>query len=155
MEIGYSNNLLKEEYSFADMFASDQPLRKIELAVFSQEPPSYRNACFGFVSLPSNRNDSEAIMSYRALGAPQLFSLHWQEEKIYHWQVRAQEKPTFIEAVDFAHFRTMITAHKDEWNPEHIFRAKSIRFMSGPTQLDFFDVGLTPTLEDHVHEKLN
>lgn len=153
-EIGYSDNLFKEEYSFADIFASQQPLRRVELAVFSREPHSYRNACFGFVS-PSDRGDIESVMSCRALGAPQLFSLDWQGEKISHWEVRAQERPMFIESVDFSHLHNMITAHKDEWNPEHIFRAKSIRFMSEPTQLDFFDVGLIPTLEDQVHEKLS
>ena len=45
-DIGYQNDLLREDYEFVDILAQDQP-RKIELAGFAQEPLSYRNACIG------------------------------------------------------------------------------------------------------------
>src|SRR2546427_7312154 len=78
--IGYQDELLHEEYQFADMLAQDQPLRTIELAAFAQEPPSYRNACIG-IAVPA-RADPEAIMNYRALGAPQILALHPEAENI-------------------------------------------------------------------------
>ena len=153
INIGYHEQLLQEQYSFADIFAPDEHLRSVELAAFAQEPPTYRNVCFGFVT-PYD-DSPEAIMAYRALGAPQLFALHPQKGKIHHWQIRAREMPELIGATEPTNLRNVILAHRDEWKPEHIFRAKSIRFMSEPVQLDFFDVGLIPTLEDRVYEKLS
>ena len=153
IDIGYHEQLLQEQYSFADVFASDEHLCSVELAAFAQEPPTYRNVCFGFVTPPDE--SPAAIMAYRALGAPQIFAFHPQQGKIHRWQIRAREMPEFIESIEPAHLRNAILAHRDGWNPERIFRAKSIRFMSEPMQLDFFDVGLIPTLEEYVHEKLS
>ena len=47
--LGYQDSLLKPEYSFVDMFTDDSKIRTVNLAAFAQEPPSYRNACFGVV----------------------------------------------------------------------------------------------------------
>ncbi len=153
IDIGYHRDLLHNGYTFADVFAPNQPLRYVDLAAFAQEPPTYRNVCFGVV-VPYH-DDPEAIMNYRALGAPQILALHPQEGKILLWQMLAQGMPKFIEAIEPAHLSNTIQAHRDDWNPEQVFRAKSIRFTSGPVQLDFFDAGLVPTLEDKVHEKLS
>ena len=85
-DIGYQDNLLQEKYSFADFFAQDEPLRYIALAAFGQEPPTYRTACFGIAVPP--HDGSEAIIDYRALGAPQIFALH--PDKIHRWEIVAQ-----------------------------------------------------------------
>src|SRR5260370_37599256 len=48
-----------------------------------------------------------------------------------------------------------IDAHRAEWNPEKVLRAKSIGFGKEAVQLDFFDAGLIPTLESFVYAKLD
>ncbi len=152
-DIGYRNDLLREKYQFADMLAQDQPLCEIGLAAFAQEPPSYRNACIG-VAVPSH-DGMEAILNYRALGAPQLLTLHPQAEKILRWKMLAHDDPVLLESIEPAHLYNAIQEHKDQWNPLRVLRAKSIRFTGEPIQLDFFDLGLIPALEELVYKKLD
>ncbi len=152
-DIGYRDDLLREHYGFVDILAQDQPLRQIELAAFAQEPPSYRNACIG-ITIPSY-DGPEAIRVYRALGAPQILALHPKAHMIRRWKIPAQGDPIPIDTIEPSQLYTTIQAHRDEWNPERVLRAKSIGFASGPVQLDFFDIGLLPTLEELVHSKLD
>lgn len=153
LEIGYQNRLLQENYSFVDIHAQDEPLRQIELAAFAQEPTDYRNACIG-IAMPPHKG-SEAITNYRALGAPQILALHPESKEVRRWKIQAQGKPVLMDRIEAAHLRNAIWANRDKWNPEQVLRAKSIRFSSDPIQLDFFDVGLIPALEEVVHEKLD
>lgn len=153
LEIGYQNHLLQENYSFVDMHAQDEPLRQIELAAFAQEPTDYRNACIG-IALPPHEG-YEAITNFRALGAPQILALHPESQEVRRWKIQAQGKPVLIDRIEAAHLRNAIWANRDKWNPEQVLRAKSIHFSSDPIQLDFFDVGLIPVLEDVVHNKLD
>jgi len=151
-DIGYQNDLLREEYEFDDILAQDQP-RKIELAGFAQEPLSYRNACIG-IAVPLDSNP-EAIAEYRSLGAPQILTLHPKIEKILRWKILANDIPELLETIDPAFLTNAIRAHQDEWNPEQVLRAKSIRFSNEPVQLDFFDMGLIPVIEEVVYRKLD
>lgn len=153
LEIGYHNDLLQENYGFVDVLAQDQPLRSIELAAFAQEPPSYRNACFGVVVPP--HDGPEAIMDYRALGAPQILSLAPETNVIRRWKMLAYGKPVLLDSIEPAHLRNAIWSHRAEWSPEQVLRAKSIRFTNDSLQLDFFDAGLVPALEELVQEKLD
>jgi hypothetical protein len=153
IEIGYHKDLLQENYSFVDMYGQGQPLRQVELAAFAQEPPSYRNACFGVAVPPYDGPD--AIMQYRALGAPQVLALLPESGVIRRWKMPAHGSPVLLDSIDPAHLRNAIWGHRAEWNPEKVLRAKSIRFTSESIQLDFFDAGLIPALEDLVHEKLD
>jgi len=50
-DIGYQDSLLKQQYTFVDVFTNDYKIRTVNLAAFAQEPPSYRNACFGVLVL--------------------------------------------------------------------------------------------------------
>lgn len=153
LEIGYQNHLLQENYSFVDVHAQDEPLRQIELAAFAQEPTDYRNVCIG-IAVPPHEG-SEAITNYRALGAPQILALHPELQEVRRWKVQAQGKPILIDRIEAVHLRNAIWANRDKWNPEHVLRAKSIHISSDPIQLDFFDVGLIPVLENVVHNKLD
>ena len=151
-DIGYQNDLLREGYEFDDILAQNQP-RNIELAAFAQEPPSYRNACIGIAVPPYSNPD--AITDYRSLGAPQILTLHPKDEIILRWKILAHGEPELLETIDPAFLRNAIWAHQNEWNPEQVLRAKSIRFSSEPTQLDFFDIGLIPVIEEVVYRKLD
>src|SRR6266496_6858201 len=152
-DIGYRDELLRENYPFADVLDNREPERRIHLAAFAQEPPSYRNACFG-VTIPQH-DDPEAIRSYLALGAPQILALHPTDSEIRLWRMAAQGKPELIEHIEPEKLRATIRARKSDWKPNHVLRAKSIGFSSDPTQLDFFDIGLVPTLDEIVQKKLD
>ncbi|HYT43681.1 MAG TPA: N-6 DNA methylase, partial [Methylomirabilota bacterium] len=151
-EIGFQNDLLREGYEFDDILAQDQP-RKIDLAGFAQEPPSYRNACIGIAVSPYS--NPETISRFRSLGAPQILTLHPNDEKILRWKIPAYGEPELLETIDPAFLRNVILAHRDEWNPEQVLRARSIRFSNDPVQLDFFDIGLVPVIEEIVYRKLD
>jgi hypothetical protein len=153
LEIGYPSHLLQENYSYVDMLAQDEPLRQIDLAAFAQEPLDYRSACIG-IAIPSHKG-AGAIINYRALGALQILAFYPETQEIYRWKMQAQSQPVLMERFDAAHLTNAILANRETWKPEQILRAKSIHFSSEPIQLDFFDVGLIPTLEDVVHRKLD
>ncbi|MFL5800745.1 MAG: N-6 DNA methylase [Roseiflexaceae bacterium] len=151
--IGYRHELLRENYPFPDILDEAAPTRRIELAAFAQEPLSYRSACFGIAVL--RQHGPEALQPYRALGAPQILALHPISNEVLRWKIPAQGKPTLIERIDPDQLGTIFRAHKDEWSPESVLRAKSIGFARGPIQLDFFDAGLLPVLEEVVYKKLD
>ena len=152
-DIGYQDSLLKQEYSFVDVFTDDYKIRTVNLAAFAQEPPSYRNACFGVVISP--QDEPEAVMEYMALGAPQIFTLHPETQKVCRWAFRSKENPLLMECIEPGQLEATIVAHKAVWNPEKVLRAKSIDFGKEAIQLDFFDAGLMPTLESFVYAKLD
>jgi len=152
-DIGYRDELLRDNYPFPDVLDAASPTRYIDLAAFAQEPFSYRSACFGVVVLQAQ--DAASILPYRALGAPQIFALYPERGQVLRWWIPAREPPQVIERIDASHLRAMFQVHKDEWNPQRVLRAKAIGFARGPVQLDFFDVGLLPALEEVVHQKLD
>jgi hypothetical protein len=152
-DIGYQDSLLKQEYSFVDLRTDNYEIRTVQLAAFAQEPPSYRNACFGVVISP--HDGYEDVMDYMALGAPQIFTLHPETQKVCRWTFRSKENPILIDCIEPDQLQTTIVAHKDVWNPEKMLRTKSIGFGKETFQLDFFDAGLIPTLESFVYAKLD
>src|SRR5258708_24260902 len=152
-DIGYQDSLLKQQYSFVDVFTNDYKIRTVNLAAFAQEPPSYRNACFGVVIAPHDH--PEEVMEYMALGAPQILTLHPETQKICRWTMRSKEKPILMECIEPDQFMETIDAHRAEWNPEKVIRDKAIGFGKEAVQLDFFDAGLIPTLESFVYAKLD
>ncbi len=152
-DIGYRDELLRTDYRFADVLQDSEPTRIIPLAAFAQEPPSYRNACFGIVEPKSPGPD--AIQQYLALGAPQILALHPEDREVHLWRMAAQGKPDLIKRIHPDQLQAEIRARKNEWNPDHVLRAKSIGFSSAPTQLDFFDIGLVPALEEVIQKKLD
>jgi hypothetical protein len=152
-DIGYRGELLRDNYLFPDVLAPSAHTRQIELAAFAQEPVSYRSACFGVAVL--QQQDAESIKRYRALGAPQIFALYPERGQVLRWSIPAHASPQVIERIDPARLRTIFQERRDEWNPERVLRAKAIGFARGPVQLDFFDAGLLPALEEVVHQKLD
>ena len=104
------------------------------------------NVCIG-IAVPSHQGPA-AIAEYKALGAPQILALHPTDKKIFRWKILAQGQPELLETIEATYLRNAIQAHRAEWNPEHILRAKSIRFSGEAVQMDFYDTGLIPALEN-------
>ncbi len=155
MTIGYRENLFRSNYQFADIFSLGDPIRDIELAVFAQEPPSYRNACFGLIRDTGDSGLAERVESYRALGAPQFLVVQPKTRTVNRWKMTAEGKPIFIEQIDALNIGAAIIERKFEWNPEMMLRARSISPRRVSTQLDFFDLGLMPLIESETQQKLD
>jgi type I restriction-modification system DNA methylase subunit len=153
-EIGYNDDLLRRDYAFADFTSDAYELRNIELAAFAQEPPSYRNACFGVTVLADA--DGPAVNRLKALGAPQVLVVDPFSHVVHRWKMVAQGNPVHEEVFSPTGIRTAILERRELWAPDPLLRAKSIGVYEKNPQIDFFyDVALLPVLERDVHRKLD
>lgn len=150
-QLGYIDDLIKDDYAFDD---ATSPLKKdlhIPLAAFAQNPPSYRSACIGVLN--SNGNSGEKFVSeYRTLGAPLFFETF--ADHIRQYKVNAK-KAEFIESIQANEIQNAFEHNKDRWSPEIIFRAKLINQHKPPYQLDFVDIGLMPALRGMIGKKID
>jgi len=144
-DIGYTGGLLRRDYPFAN---AEQETR-IPLAAFAQEPPSYRNACFGVV-IGSQR---APLDDYWWLGAPQLLEV--ADNRVRRLKVVADRKVEFVEDISPDDILPTIRSHEHDWSPDSILRARSIAFDRSPVQLDFYDIGLLPAIDSAVRPKLD
>ena len=71
-ELGYVDDLIKENYAFDDAASHLRKDLHIPLAAFAQTPPSYRSACIGVLS-PNGNSGENFVSEYRTLGAPFVF----------------------------------------------------------------------------------
>jgi hypothetical protein len=149
-EIGYQEELLRSGYQFANFLSPSCPVREIQLAGFIQQPPSYRTASFGVLVAPGAH---ERIADFMALGAPHVFVINPDTEEVDRWIFQVAEGPQRIEQISADVLLATIRAHRDDWGPESVLRAKSIGAHAVPVQLDF--AGLIPALEREACWKLD
>lgn len=151
MGIGYAGNLLHENYEFTDILASELSVGRIPLAAFAQYPPSYRNASFGVVLANGVRGPAQ-IETCRSLGAPQILEVH--PSHLSRWKMTEQGEPQFLEKVMAEEVPALFQLNQEDWSPRRILGAKAAG-QSFASQLDFFDLGLLPLLEQQAREKLD
>jgi type I restriction-modification system DNA methylase subunit len=151
-EIGYQEELLRSQYQFADFLSPSCPVREIQLAGFAQQPPSYRTASFGVLVAPGAH---ERIADFMALGAPHVFVINPDAGEVDRWIFQVSKGPQRVEQISSDALLATIRAHRHDWGPESVLRAKSIRAHAAPVQLDFTNYGLVPTLEQEVYKKLD
>ena len=149
-DLGYVEGLLRENYTFADVLDSNYITKQISLAVFAQEPPSYRSAAFGVV-LANGQSGSALIYENRSLGAPQILEI--DGDCIHRWRVTGVGTPSLLDTVAPEDIPELFARHREDWSPRSILRAKSSRDRA--TQLDFLDYGLMPLLDYEVRTKLH
>ena len=150
-ETGYVGSLIQENYEFADILAPKYSVGSIPLAAFAQDPPSYRNACFGVV-LANGVEGPPLVASCRSLGAPQILEVH--HDHINRWKMTGEGQPQFLEQVMATDVPALFQRHREDWSPVRILRAKSAGG-STASQLDFFDLGFLPLLEHQARHKLD
>jgi len=66
MALGYTRELLRENYPFVDLTVPTSPVERVPLAAFAQEPPSYRTACFAVALIPNGV--PSGLRRYASLG---------------------------------------------------------------------------------------
>lgn len=150
--LGYSGDLLQENYVFDDASAAQTKELRIPLGAFAQWPPSYRTACIGVLQANGNAGPG-FVSSYRAFGAPMFLEVH--EDNVVRYRMEAVGQAVELESIPSRNIPKAFESNKNKWSPEAIFRAKAISPISGPTQLDFFDTGLLPALKGMIHRKLD
>jgi len=150
--IGYANEMFRVDYDFDNAFGESTIPLQAKLAVFGQEPVSSRNSCFGAVEIKNNV--AQTLEEYKSLGAPILALIHPGGEWIDIWNI-AQSPPIPVASVPSPEIVAVIEAHKHEWEPNAILRAKAIRPDLESRQLDFYDFGLIPELESAIYKKLD
>ena len=150
---GYRADAIVTDYVFSDILSAGADSRSVALAAFSDTPPSYRSAAIA--AEESGGRDAAAIVGeYRSLGAPLLFVIDDAALLVTGWQVRAEGAPSLIFRSRLADLPSLFAAHRDEWAPLAIHRAKSIGQFDRRYQLDFVDVGLLPAIEGETQVKL-
>lgn len=152
LSIGYRANLLFSDYEYADVTRDSISTRRIALAGFAQSPPSYRDACVGIV-VSNGISGAAHVVQHRSLGAPLIFEIG--DQTIGCWKTTKSGEPELREKFRHDQIEKVFASNKQRWNPDSIFRAKSIRFDKEPVQLDFIDIGLMPSLQEMIHKKLD
>ncbi len=151
--IGYTRELLQEDYQFNDWFVTGCPSRSIPAAAFAQTPFSYDTACFG-VFLSANGTSGGHVTRFRSLGAPLVFEV--REDGVVPWRVGRDVGNTISHArIPPESLNAAFRDQRKHWLPESVLRAKNIGAELGPRQLEFIDLGLIPALEREVSNKLD
>jgi len=150
--IGYKHALIKKNYQYADLFSPEVSVRKVEMAIFGQEPLDYRSACFGVRIAETNRPSSDLARELKALGAPQIFILN--NGITERWAITERE-PILQEEYETINLSKIITQNSKEWNPKAVLRAKNDFAKPAPQQMDFADIGLLPVLENEASRKVD
>jgi len=156
-DIGYADDLIRKDYLFADYTTassvSNAIVQQIEIATFTQSPVSLRSAGFGVTI--SDRTDAEYVQKFRALGAAQIFTLHYRDDTFRRWKIRHDELPLLQDTSPLQTLPDVIRDHQGKWNPHAILREKTFAFAADPSQLSFVDAGLITALEAELRPRLD
>lgn len=150
--LGYSGDLLQENYVFDDASINKTRELQVPLAAFAHWPASYRNACIGVLQANGHAGP-QYVSSYRALGAPMFFEVY--EDRVVRYRIEAVGRAISLETIPSRNIPKAFENNRDNWNPAAVFRAKAISPVSSPLQIDFFDAGLLPALKGMIHGKLD
>jgi hypothetical protein len=129
--LGYSANLIKPKYQFADYEGDEVQLREIAFAGFGQDPPSTKTACLGIVLGDLSPGE---LTQYRALGAPLLLTLSptWFKQ----WKVTAQGDPQLIAEASLNELVRIAPAQAMQWvvltSRNGPLRCSGMAHLSGP-----------------------
>lgn len=141
-ECGYAGSRLKEGYVFGEM--------TVPLVGFSAKPWDFDSACIAVVS--AQGDSRAAAASCRDLGAPVVWVGH---NGSVDWWVQHHAQPTLYASKPASEFEHFVLEHKEELQPQSIYRGKTIARVDHSRQLDFVDAGLLPLLREEAGKKLH
>ena len=150
--IGYEPRLIAADYGFADFSDRKSVVHQVPLAAFSGYPCTYRNACVGLVFSDRTQTGERWVHSHRALGAPLIFEV--RESEIQPWAIAPQEARPDGRPFGFDSLDRIFRSKRATWNPDALGRLKNASDFQPNRQLDFYDTGLMPVLEDYFRSKL-
>lgn len=139
---GYDGVQIRRNYDFCDLIGPIARVRQIPLAAFSGYPQSYRNAWMGVIF--SEISSPQAVMDYRALGAPLLMNV--KDDVVQPWAIRMNDAKPAGRPFHVRDAVGIFSERHDEWGPASLGRVKSTGEVSARIQTDFFDTNLTKFL---------
>lgn len=151
--VGYDSRQIADSYTFADFEGSRAVLNRIPLAAFSGYPCTYRNACIGVIFNGDQQERSNRVYNHRALGAPLIFEVG--QQIVQPWSVGPNEARPIGQPFSLDSLASAFLKHRAIWNPTALGRLKLASDAKPNRQLDFYDTGLLPVLEQFFQAKLN
>lgn len=148
--IKYRPGYIHRDYEYTIVSDGNEPTRRIPLAAFADDRPSYRNACLGVV-FANGAAGEQNVLRHSKLGAPLIFEVTGSDVDL--WSIRSKNRAFRLGGVPQRELPALFTTHRDEWNPERIFRAKALDKREA-VQLDFCDAGYLAFLESEIKERL-
>jgi len=149
-QCGYTDDLIKTDYSFADTAG-----KELNVPIVSFAYPSYdaRNACIAVADsdLLVESTFENLANSYRNVGAPLLFICCRKE--LQWWNLKSKEVIR-EETIPVINVSSFFNKHKEDFSPESIYRAKNLSRVHSDYQLKFVDQGLMPVLEHEMGDRL-
>lgn len=151
-KLGYPDKALSRNYRFADILLLDAPPRVVPMAVFTDTPPSYRNAAFGV--LTGTVDSSDQIQAHRALGAGIWLCI--QAGQVEVWNMRDAEGPVREAVHPLAELEQLFERNRQAWAPDRIHQAKLAGLWDLSEQGNLFEAsGLLKLIEMHTQERLD
>src|SRR5579884_4207818 len=102
-ELGYTGELIQEDYAFADFGAPEPRVRRIPLATFGHIPTSFESAWIGVTVGPE---DAQSLRRFHSLGAPQILVL--DGDSVGRWKMPATGEPVLQERFSTARLRDVM-----------------------------------------------
>lgn len=149
---GYKQAAVIRDYAFADYLGAEEVVRSVDLAAFSEVPPSYRSACVAVARVPADRVTDAILKDLKALGAPRVVTLGPRRAAV--WTLTAAHEPEKIDDRPVEQLPRVIRTAATDWSPAAMSRLSGLT-PPGSYQLDFADLGLIPMIERQVNEKLD
>ena len=143
-ECGYRPDLLKADFPFGDL--------TVPLVGFAQPPADSRSACIAVVSAPPIAQDLRfSVENYRQLGAPVVFVCF---QNGLQWWKQGTTSAEYLQSIPAENVDRFFQAHKSQFSPETVYRAKTWGRYRPADQLSFVDLGLMPLVEQQVGSSL-
>jgi hypothetical protein len=147
-QCGYSNGLLRTDYVYEDGTGE----HTVILAGFARPVYDSRTSCISVIKCDELlRATEQYVNQFRGLGAPIIFvccngTLQW-------WNVGTRGAKC-EKTVSKNEVKGFFSAHKEEFSPDRIWRAKNLGRVDTTQQLSFVDIGLMPLLEYEMGKRL-
>ncbi|MEQ1860812.1 MAG: N-6 DNA methylase [Chthoniobacteraceae bacterium] len=124
---------------------------KVPAAAFAREPADYDSACVAVFL----QNGGAPPLRYRSLGAP--FGIEVRDDGIVPWCIGQDETTTRapVGRIPADALDRFFTSVGKKWSRDEVVRAKNIGKGTGPSEVDWVDMGLIPALEGEISRKLD
>jgi len=144
-DCGYRPDLLRTDFSFGDHLT-------VPLVGFAQSPVDSRSACIAVISeTPNIRDPRLAVEACRTVGTPVVFVCL---QDTLQWWKQGAASAEYLESVPADNVERFFHAHKKQFSPEAVYRAKTWGRYRQADQLSFVDLGLMPLVEEQVGKSL-
>jgi hypothetical protein len=144
-DCGYRPDLLRTDFPVGDDLT-------IPLVGFAQPPADSRSACIAVLSeTPSVRGPRLAVEACKALATPVVFVCL---EDALQWWKQGAASAEYLDSIPSDNVERFFHAHKNQFSPETVYRAKTWGRYRRADQLSFVDLGLMPIVEEQVGKSL-